>query len=326
MTKEQVLSLLLQAKQPLSGEQMSRTLGVSRAAVWKAIGSLRLEGYTIEAATRRGYRLTACPSAPDALRIAQLLSGHPWCSRVRVLEQTDSTNNEIKRLAAAGAPEGTCVVALRQTAGRGRRGRSFLSPEGGLYMSVLLRPALRPEALMPLTAMTAVAAMRAVEQARGLRPGIKWTNDLVVGRRKLCGILTELSIEAESQAVDYVVIGIGINCSPTQFPPELAEHVTDLQTQTGRATDRSLLAAKLLTGLYELEQALPEGKDAWLRVFSENCVTLGQAVSVVRGDQVRHGHADGIDENAALRVRYDDGSCETVSSGEVSVRGMYGYV
>ena len=325
MTKEEVLSLLLTAGEPVSGEHICRQLGVTRAAVWKAIDQLRQEGYTIEAAPRRGYTLTARPDRLDTAQVRGYLAGHPWQPLVTAVERVDSTNNACKRLAAEGAPDGTAVLTGMQTAGRGRRGRTFVSPPGGLYFSLILRPHAQPEALMHLTAMVAVAAARAIERVSGVYPGIKWTNDLVLGKKKLCGILTEIGIEAESREVDYAVVGIGINCAHAELPPEVAAMSADLETATGKKPDRSRLAAELVRSLYEMEQALFTQKDAWLAEFSAHCVTIGQDVKLVRGDEVQFAHADGIDGEAALRVTYPDGTVGVIASGEVSVRGMYGY-
>ena len=302
MTKEEVLSLLLTAGEPVSGEHICRQLGVTRAAVWKAIDQLRQEGYTIEAAPRRGYTLTARPDRLDTAQVRGYLAGHPWQPLVTAVERVDSTNNACTRLAAEGAPDGTAVLTGMQTAGRGRRGRTFVSPPGGLYFSLILRPHAQPEALMHLTAMVAVAAARAIERVSGVYPGIKWTNDLVLGKKKLCGILTEIGIEAESREVDYAVVGIGINCAHAELPPEVAAMSADLETATGKKPDRSRLAAELVRSLYEMEQALFTQKDAWLAEFSAHCVTIGQDVKLVRGDEVQFAHADGIDGEAALRV------------------------
>jgi len=325
MIKEEVISLLLAAREPVSGEQICRQLGVTRAAVWKAIDQLRQEGYTIEAAPRRGYTLTARPDRLDAALVRSFLPEHPWQDRMTVLPSVDSTNNACKRLAAEGAPDGTVVMTGLQTAGRGRRGRTFVSPPGGLYFSIILRPHAKPEALLHLTAMTAVAAARAVQAASGIYPDIKWTNDLAIGKKKLCGILTELGIEAESREVDYTVVGIGINCDAVTLPPEVAAMSTSLEAETGRKIDRSRLAAALIGSLYEMEQALFSGRAEWLREFAAHCITIGQDVKLVRGDEVQLAHADGIDDEAGLLVTYQDGSHGVISSGEVSVRGMYGY-
>ena len=320
MTKDEILSMLRSASAPISGEETSRALGVSRAAVWKAVDQLRQEGYAIEAATRRGYRLAALPDRLDAAVIA----GDTGAD-VHVYEEVTSTNTVARQLAADGCPAGTCVLAERQTAGKGRRGRGFASEAGGLYFSIVLRPGLLPEQIMHLTAMTAVAIRRAILETTGLDVGIKWTNDLVYDRRKLCGILTEIGIEAESREVDYDVVGIGINCEQVELPPEVSAMSISLEAFTGQRPDRARLAAALVRSLSEMEQALFTQKDAWLAEFSAHCVTIGQDVKLVRGDEVQFAHADGIDGEAALRVTYPDGTAGVIASGEVSVRGMYGY-
>lgn len=325
--KEKVLELLRTAQGELSGEQISRALGVSRAAVLKAIEQLRQDGFEIAASTRRGYRLTFAPDTLSAARIAARLEGHPWSAQLHVMDSVDSTNNYLKALAAQGAPDGTSAIADRQTAGRGRRGRSFFSPEGqGLYLSVLLRPQARPDQLMHLTAMSAVAASRAVASVCGRRPGIKWTNDLVFGTRKLAGILTELSVVAETMETDYVVVGIGVNCAQSAFPEELREIATSIRMECGTPVDRCALAAALLREFSRMEDALMTQRDAWLREFAENCVTIGRDVRILRAGTERAAHADGIGPEAELLVTYPDGTKDAVTSGEVSVRGMYGYL
>lgn len=326
MLKEEILALLLNAKEPVSGERICRTLGVTRAAVWKTIDQLRQEGYTVDAAPKRGYTLASVPDRLDTALVRAYLSGHPWQQLVTAVPSADSTNNACKRLAAEGAPDGTAILTGCQTAGRGRRGRTFVSPPGGLYFSVILRPRAKPEALMHLTAMTAVAAARAIESVSGVYPDIKWTNDLVLGGKKLCGILTEIGIEAESREVDYAVVGIGINCERVDLPPEVSAMSTSLEAFTGQKPGRARLAAALVRSLCEMERALFTEKDAWLREFSAHCITLGQDVRLVRGDDVTYAHADAIDADAALLVTLPDGTKSAIASGEVSVRGMYGYV
>ena len=321
MTKDEILNILLTAQTPVSGEEMSRRLGVSRAAVWKAVDQLRQEGYAIEAATRRGYRLAAKPDRLDAA----VITGDTGAD-VRVYDEVTSTNTVAKQLAAEGCPAGTCVLAERQTAGKGRRGRGLSSEPGGLYFSVVLRPGVLPEQLMHLTAMTAVATRRAILETTGLDTDIKWTNDLVCGTHKLCGILTELSILAETREVDYVVAGIGINCNQTGFAPEISDVATSVCLQTGRPVDRSRLANAMVRQFQALARELQSGKAAWLAEFAAHCITIGRPVQIIRGDTVREAVAVGIDDDAALLVRYPDGSGEAVSSGEVSVRGLYGYV
>ncbi len=329
MTKEAVLSLLLETDGYVSGQEMSRRLHVSRAAVWKAVEALRDDGYTIDSATNRGYRLTA---APDQLRpgaILAALGDHPWAGQVQVLDTVDSTNTLAKKLAAGGAPHGTVLIADRQTGGRGRLGRSFSSPPGiGVYLSVILRPAAAPRELLHLTAMAAVAAADAAEAVCGVRPGIKWTNDLILNRRKCAGILTELSIQAESGLVDYVVVGIGTNCNhrPSDFPEDVRPMAISLREAAGRPVDRNAYAAALIRSLHAADAALLTGKAAWMARYAAGCVTVGQDVQVSVGDTVRRAHADGVDGDGALLVTWEDGTRGVVNAGEVSVRGMYGYL
>lgn len=264
---------------------------------------------------------------------AQILSllprDHPWHDRIIWFDCTDSTNTQAKRLAAAGAPHGTVLIADRQTGGRGRMGRSFQSPGGmGIYLSVILRPDCSAQALMHLTCATAVAMCDAVEQAAQLRPSIKWTNDLVVGTKKLGGILTELSVDPQTGNVDYAVIGIGLNCcqNKADFSPELQEMATSVSMATGQPIHRAAVAVAMIQALFSMDRTLLSGRSAMLDSYRRDCITLGKHVVIVRGDERRYATAENIAEDGALVVTYDDGTREAVSSGEVSVRGMYGYV
>ena len=260
--------------------------------------------------------------------LSHLTPDYPWSDRFCYLEETGSTNDDLKALAKQGAPHGTVLMAGRQTSGHGRMGRSFHSPEGsGIYMSILLRPDCSPAELMHLTCATAVAMCDAVEEATGLRPGIKWTNDLVCGKRKLGGILTELGLTPKGM-VDYAIIGIGINC--TQQSEDFAEDIRgiagSLAMVIGQKISTAAVAASMMTSLHAMSCTLLSGKFAMLRQYRKDCMTLGQDISILRGEEVRHGHALDLDDEGALIVRLADGSVETVNSGEVSVRGMYGYL
>ena len=250
MSRETVLSLLLaHPGEYLSGAAMSRTLGVSRAAVWKAIEALRQEGYEITSAPNRGYRLE---SAPDRVREGEL-SGHlAGClvgSRLLCLDTIDSTNTEAKRQAMAGAREGLVVLAEEQTGGRGRLGRSFQSPRGcGLYLTALLRPQLPPIEVVDFTAWVAVAVCDGIQAACGVRPRIKWTNDIVLEGKKLCGILTEMGLENEINALQYLVTGIGVNVNqrPEDFSPDVRPIAASLFNVLGRPVRRSELAVQII--------------------------------------------------------------------------------
>lgn len=261
--------------------------------------------------------------------LANLSPVYPWKDRLFVYPELDSTNTRLKSMASQGAPQGTVLIADRQTGGRGRLGRTFLSPAGvGVYLSILLRPDCRPMELMHLTCAAAAAMCRALESAAGIRPGIKWTNDLVAQSKKLAGILTELSLEAESGQVQYAVVGIGVNGGQKteDFPPELRDMAGSLSMIAGEQIDRNALAAAMVKALAGMSQSLLTGKKEIMERYRADCITIGREVSVQRGDAVRHGKAVDVDEEGALVVRFPDGREEAVNSGEVSVRGMYGYV
>lgn len=327
--KDQILAMLRQSSGYLSGASICKTLGVSRAAVWKAIEKLRQEGYVIESAPNRGYRLAQTTDRLCTQEILPLLENCPWKDTVVVFDEIDSTNNRAKALAVQGAPAGTVLIADCQTGGRGRRGRSFLSPPGmGVYLSVLLRPQCGPAELMHLTCATAVAMCDAVEEAAGFRPGIKWTNDLVYNRHKLAGILTELSLEAESGQVQYAVVGIGINCcqTPQDFPPEIRDVAGSLAMMADRPIDRNRLSAAMVKALVRMDAQLLTDRAGIMDRYRRDCITVGQEISLLRGDSVRHGKAFDVDEDGALLVEFAPGQVETVNSGEVSIRGMYGYL
>ena len=260
--------------------------------------------------------------------VQNLRESCPWQDSLLWFDSIDSTNTRARELARQGAAHGTVLIADHQTSGRGRRGRSFHSPaHTGIYMSVILRPRCLPQQIMHLTCAAAVAAADAVEQVCGFRPGIKWTNDLVYGKRKLAGVLTELGFDAHGM-VDFAVIGIGINCCQTEsdFPEEIRSIASSLATVTGRKIDRAQIAAAMMDAFYRMDAELLDGKAQIMSQYRNNCITLGQDISLMRGDEIRHGKALDLDDDGALIVRFPDGSIETVNSGEVSVRGMYGYV
>ena len=259
--------------------------------------------------------------------VSQFTTECPWRDTLYWYSSVDSTNTLAKQMAKRGAPHGTVLVAKEQSGGRGRMGRSFLSPTGGVYLSVILRPVCTPDKLMHLTCATAVAGCKAVENACGICPDIKWTNDLVVGRKKLGGILTELALSADG-LVDYAIVGIGINCcqKADDFPPELRELATSVQAVTGNACSPAKLAASLIEALWEMDKGLLSQKAEIMDAYRKNCITLGKEISVVRGESVSHGTALDLDEDGGLVVRFSDGSEKVVTSGEVSVRGMYGYL
>lgn len=260
--------------------------------------------------------------------LANLSSDFPWKDRIHWFDSIDSTNTRAKIMALQGAPHGTVLIADSQTGGRGRLGRSFHSPAGsGIYLSVILRPQCHASELMHLTCATGVAMCDAVESACSLRPGIKWTNDLVIGKRKLGGILTELSLESNGFAA-FAVVGIGINCNQntSDFPNDIQSIATSLSMETGNPISRPSVISAMITHLEIMSRCLLTQKHRIMERYRCDCITVGQEISVVCGRNIRHGTALSIDDDGALLVRFADGHTECVNSGEVSIRGMYGYV
>ena len=252
----------------------------------------------------------------------------PWKDRIVCLDTTDSTNTQAKLLAAQGAPHGTAVLARHQTGGRGRMGRTFSSPAGmGMYLSLILRPDCTPDKLMHLTCATAVAACDAVESLSGLRPGIKWTNDLVIGSKKLGGILTELVLDASGK-IRYAIVGIGINClqQTPDFPTELQATAVSLSAVTGMTLSPTQMAAAMLSALAKMDGDLLTCRSQIMDIYRKDCITPGREVMLLRNDTRKYGKALRVEDDGGLLVAFADGTEEVVTSGEISIRGMYGYV
>ncbi len=324
--KAEILRLLREEEGYLSGQEICGKLSVSRTAVWKAVRQLREEGYNIEAVQNRGYRLS---DGPDLVTREEIISrldtrwaGHPTV----FLPETDSTNNEAKRRAEAGAAHGTLVVAEFQEAGKGRRGRNWTSQSGtGIWMTILLKPDFPPSQAAMLTLVAAMAVADGIREVTGLHAGIKWPNDIVLSGKKVCGILTEMS--AEPDYINHVVVGIGINANIREFPEELREKAVSLFLEQGKPVSRAAVIAavwKAFEGYYDrfVETAdlslLKAGYEARLLNKNEEVCVLDPGGSWT-------GTARGIDENGRLLVE-TGAQVRAVDSGEVSVRGVYGYV
>lgn len=309
----------------LSGQTLSEALGVSRTAVWKAIGALREEGYAIESHRRLGYRLTE--TAPRLTEEDLVLALGPLGIRtVRYRERLGSTNDEAKGLGSGGAALPGVVVSSEQTAGRGRRGRQWLSPKGeGLYISFVLSPAIAPERAASLTHLAAYAVHGALLRLTGAKIGIKWPNDLVLDGKKVVGILTELSAEVGS--LNYVVVGIGLNLKQRLFPEALRQQATSLLQEGIEPPEEIALVREIAksffeaVAVYEREQNL----EHVLPVLREASVTLGHRVRILRPEQTIETTALDLDEEGALVVEGPDGGTERIYFGEVSVRGLAGY-
>lgn len=306
----------------VSGADLSQELGVTRAAIWGRVEELRTVGYEIQASPHQGYRLI---SSPDTLHADDLMARLP-ASRVigrdiRVFKETASTNDTIEKLARDGAPEGAVVFAESQTRGRGRLGRSWVSPAGkGLWFSVLLRPKLRPPEITRLTVAAATAIRRAIRTATGLEPEIKWPNDLVVDGRKVAGILTELS--AETDRVRYVILGVGIdvNQASTEFPSELSKVAGSLRMAAGNVVDRATLATLVLSELDKDYSQICSGRfQEVAEEWESACNTLGRRVTINIGGCRLQGRAESLDPDGALLLRTQHGHLECITGGDLTV-------
>ena len=301
-----------------SGEALSNKLGLSRTAVWKHVESLRAKGYRIEAVPARGYRLVLVPDRLTSLEVTPLLDTNELGRTIHHFESLPSTNEKAFRLAQDGAEHGEVVVAEQQTAGKGRRGRTWVSPPGlNLYFSAILRPELPPQRAPELTLVAAVALAEALRGA-GADAAIKWPNDVQVGGRKVAGILTELS--AEPERVHFVVVGVGVNLNSRaeHFPEELRATATSLSLALGQPVPRARFAASLWTRLEQwLDVYLETGFDAVRARWKALSSTLGQDVLVRTDRQELRGRAEDIDPSGALLVRTEGGSLERVLAGDV---------
>ena len=297
----------------VSGQALAERFGVSRSAVWKAVNALRAAGFEISSTPNRGYRLRAEDDRLSAAGVRAALGETCAGLRVRVYETLDSTNQEAKRLLAAGEPCPMLLLAEEQTAGRGRRGRGFYSPAGeGLYMTLALQPRAALSQATLLTAAAAVAVAQAVEALTALACQIKWVNDVYLDGKKLCGILTEASGSFEADALSSVCAGIGVNVRTRDFPEELAGRACSLWPL---AVSRNRLAAEIAVRL--LNFAADLGARDFLEEYRRRSLVLGKAVTFTRGGGERRALAVGIGENGELIVRYDDGREEALNAGEV---------
>ncbi|MCR5388880.1 MAG: biotin--[acetyl-CoA-carboxylase] ligase [Lachnospiraceae bacterium] len=324
--KTEIIRILREQKgEFVSGEMLCEQFSVSRNAVWKAINRLKEQGFEIESVTKKGYRLI---SEPDLLAKESIESYLSREASVFCFDEIDSTNNECMRLAGNGAPDGTLVAADCQTGGKGRRGRNWTTPKGtAVAMSILLRPQIAPQNAPILTLVSALAVAKALQE-NGVKEGlgIKWPNDLVLNKKKICGILTEMITEVDY--INHIVVGIGINTHVESFPEEIKDIASSILLETGIKINRSKLIADVyncffryydiflktedLSGLKEEYDGLLLNKDKEVKVLDPKGEFCGTAL--------------GINERGELKVKLSDGGVTEVSAGEVSVRGLYGYV
>ena len=329
MLKDDVLKLISREKSYISGETISHKLGVSRAAVNTAVKTLREEGYGIESSTKKGYLLISSPDILSKGSVSVYLPDNR-SGDLLVFDSVDSTNNVLKDLASKGAVSGTAVIADQQTGGKGRRGRIFASPSGaGIYFSYLFKPDSGFDKISDLTSWTAVAVSDAIRSAYGLDSQIKWVNDLLMNRKKICGILTEVTVEGESGFIDTCIIGIGVNVNEDNFPPEISEIATSISMENGgKKFVRAELAAEIIKSMDKLAANWP-CDSYYIERYRELNITTGSKITafpqMTENGQGRTGKAIAINDDFSLKVEFDDGSTENLRSGEVSVRGLYGY-
>lgn len=321
-TKEKLLALLEDSKGTFfSGEEIARTLQVSRAAVWKAVNALREDGYTIDAATNKGYRLSPDSDILSPQGIRRFLKPEHRDLDLTVLPTAPSTNALVREKANQGRPEGCVIVACEQTAGRGRYGRQFFSPvDSGVYLSLLLRPtAYSPQQATCLTAAAAAAMCQAIEAVTGQQPGIKWVNDIFLHGKKVCGILTEAAVGLETGTLNYMVLGAGVNLYPPVkgFPEEI-------QPIAGSVLERSCPEAKnrlvgeFLNRFWDF-YTHPECR-AYLEDYRSRSLAIGQNVTVLSAGRAVSAYAYGIDDDFRLLVRYENGDTEALSYGEIRIQ------
>lgn len=308
------------AGQFVRGDDLGRQLRLSSATVSAEIAELEKLGYTIESHPHLGYRLVGSPDRLTADEIKAQLKTRLIGSEILVFEETASTNDVVEHLAKSGAREGLVVFAESQTRGRGRRGRAWASPRAkGLWFSVLLRPVLPPTAASRITVAASVAVARAIRKVCGVDARIRWPNDVIVGGRKLAGILTELRAEADEILLAILGIGIDVNCGREDFPEELAGVATSLQLEIGSAQDRVALAAQVLANLDECYRVALTDFETVADEWAKLCTTLGRQIAVTMGQRRIEGFAHALDSDGALLLRRDSGQVERILGGDLAV-------
>lgn len=325
--KEEILRLLRSADGYISGQELCNRFGVSRTAVWKAINQLKEAGYEIEAQQNKGYRLKAAPDLMTEAEIKSLLHTDWVAKEVLYFDTIDSTNTKAQELAEKGYPSGTLVVADKQESGKGRRGRSWVSPSGtGIFMTLMIKPDINPNNASMLTLVAALAVAKAITSVTGEEAMIKWPNDIVVNGKKVCGILTEMN--AQFDYINHIVVGIGINVNNESFPEEISQMASSLMIEAGgKRFHRAQIIAETMSYFEQYYDTFLKTQDlsALVREYDELLVNRNKSVRVLDPKEPFDGKAMGITPKGELIVDTWE-SRKLVSSGEVSVRGIYGYV
>lgn len=325
--KEEILRLLRSADGYISGQELCNRFGVSRTAVWKAINQLKEAGYEIEAQQNKGYRLMAAPDLMTEAEIKSLMHTEWVAKEVLYFDTIDSTNTKAQELAEKGYPSGTLVVADKQESGKGRRGRSWVSPSGtGIFMTLMIKPDINPNNASMLTLVAALAVAKAITSVTGEKALIKWPNDIVINGKKVCGILTEMN--AQFDYINHIVVGIGINVHNESFPEEISHMASSLMIEAGgKRFHRAQIIAETMSYFEQYYDTFLKTQDlsALVREYDELLVNRNKSVRVLDPKEPFDGKAMGITPKGELIVDTWE-SRKLVSSGEVSVRGIYGYV
>ena len=325
--KEEILRLLRSADGYISGQELCNRFGVSRTAVWKAINQLKEAGYEIEAQQNKGYRLMAAPDLMTEAEIKSLMHTEWVAKEVLYFDTIDSTNTKAQELAEKGYPSGTLVVADKQESGKGRRGRSWVSPSGtGIFMTLMIKPDINPNNASMLTLVAALAVAKAITSVTGEEAMIKWPNDIVVNSKKVCGILTEMN--AQFDYINHIVVGIGINVHNESFPEEISQMASSIMIEAGvKRFHRAQIIAETMSYFEQYYDTFLKTQDlsALVREYDELLVNRNKSVRVLDPKEPFDGKAMGITPKGELIVDTWE-SRKLVSSGEVSVRGIYGYV
>ena len=304
----------------VSGQKLCKTFGVSRQAVWKNICCLKELGYDIESVTNKGYRLISKPDILYGPEIEAYLEEESFCQKVECHDSIDSTNIRGKQLAELGEAEGTLIVADRQTAGRGRRGRNWISESGvGIYMTYVLRPTVQPAHVSGITLLAALAMCEATYQECDVLPQIKWPNDVIIDGKKICGILTEAVSDFESGRIDTVVVGIGINYhAPKEGYPDEIKEIAGTVCAEDEKIPRNELVAAIIENLCKLYQDLPD--KSFMEDYRKWSNVLGKKIRFTSGTDWEYGTAVAIDEDGGLIVEKEDHTQEILHTGEITVR------
>ena len=325
--KEEILRLLRSADGYISGQELCNWFGVSRTAVWKAINQLKEAGHEIEAQQNKGYRLMAAPDLMTEAEIKSLMHTEWVAKEVLYFDTIDSTNTKAQELAEKGYPSGTLVVADKQESGKGRRGRSWVSPSGtGIFMTLMIKPDINPNNASMLTLVAALAVAKAITSVTGEKALIKWPNDIVINGKKVCGILTEMN--AQFDYINHIVVGIGINVHNESFPEEISQMASSLMIEAGgKRFHRAQIIAETMSYFEQYYDTFLKTQDlsALVREYDELLVNRNKSVRVLDPKEPFDGKAMGITPKGELIVDTWE-SRKLVSSGEVSVRGIYGYV